>query len=821
MKHFNFKLKRTRIGTRLILAFLIMASVGAGIGFVSSFELDRILDPLTSDIPQSLAGIKRTYHLDLLAQKIRHYDQILTEAAREFIYTGDRQYKYRYKEFEPRLETVIREAIEKGDVQDKKIFLDLRRSKALFVDIEYRAIRSVDESRMDEAKTILEGSDYWNLKREYRKTLDAYVERRGREYGDSLNFTSMKVDSLVAETYQLVQRSKETVFKFSMLAILVAVLLGVFITRTILKPIYELRRGAEFIGKGNLHHRIQIHSEDEIGNLAQTFNEMTQKLGEFYTGLESKVQEKTHELAKKVEESQNQNRALERTKEAMMNILEDLEHARLEAENGKAKYQAILSSIGDGMIATDANGCIMMVNAQAELMLGFESRSMVGKNIGAAYLLENEHQEKIAVPDRPVYQAIERRKKIASTAIYVRKDGTRFPAAVTVSPVVRNDKIIGAIEIFRDISKEKEIDRMKTEFISTVSHELRTPLTVVREGVSLVLDKILGPVTGGQTEFLSISLKEIDRLGRIINNLLDISKIESGKVDLKRGFINLTEAADDVIAGFTALAKNQGLELRKKYSSDSIPIYADKDKLIEVFTNLLGNALKFTEKGAVEISIVDEPAAVVCSVKDSGRGISEEDLKRVFGKFQQFGASPKGREKGTGLGLSIAKGIVELHQGRISVDSKFGEGTCFSFRLPKQTPKEVFSEHLTRLLRESVNDRSPIMLLSLQIPGDLTGMAEPAAERDLFGKIEDFIRAYADTFQGETLREGNAFYMLFPGIDRKESEALIKKLSTDLEEHFKPPSEEESGTFTFMLRDVHYPEDGSTGEELISSLRAA
>lgn len=806
---FKFGFPRTRVGTKLIFSFVIMASVGAGIGFVSSFELDRILQPLTHDIPRSLSEVRRTYHLDTLAQQIRHYDQILTEAMREYAYSGDRQFKYRYEEFEPRLDLAIQEAIQKGDDEDQKIFSGLQKTKSLFTSIEAQAIRAVDAGDAAKAREIIENPGYWNLKRDYKKSLDVYVERRGRQYGESLNFTARKVDALVADTHRLVERSKKTVLKFSFIAMLVAVLLGAYVSRTLLRPIHELQKGAEIIGKGNLDHRINITSDDEIGKLARSFDEMARKLGEFYTGLESKVKDKTQELAQRVDEIQKQNRALERTKEATMNILEDLEAARLEAEEEKAKYQAILSSIGDGMIATDAKGCIMMVNAQAELMLGFESRTMIGKNIGSAFAYENERRERIPAPERPVYQAIESAKKIAAHAYYVRKDGTSFPAAVTVSPVTRNGRIIGAIEIFRDISREKEIDRMKTEFISTVSHELRTPLTVIREGVNLVLDRVLGPVTDDQNEFLGIALKDIDRLGRIIDNLLDISKIEAGKIDLKRSFFNLTDAADQVLSAFAARAKGKGLELRKQYSSADLPLYADKDRLVEVFTNLVGNAMKFTEKGFIEISLKEEPSSILCSVRDSGRGISQEDMKRVFGKFEQLGERPHGGERGTGLGLSIAKGIVELHRGRIWVESTYGEGTVFFFRLPRQTPEEVLSDHLTKSLREAMHDRKILSVLALE---PAPGVKETAA---LLDRISGPVHSCAERCGAEVFQNELGFYILLPGVDRSESQEKISRFRAELE------AAEGRAVSDFVFREVHYPEDGSTGEQLISSLRAA
>ncbi len=231
----------------------------------------------------------------------------------------------------------------------------------------------------------------------------------------------------------------------------------------------------------------------------------------------------------------------------------------------------------------------------------------------------------------------------------------------------------------------KKLDKLKSDFISTVSHELRTPLAIIRESVSQVLEGITGPVTQEQNELLSLCIEDADRLSRIIDNLLDISKIEAGKVELRKEEFDLAEAVKKVSAGFSKKIKGRNIILKLDLSSDKIIVYADKDKVIQVFNNLIGNALKFTERGEVIIEVRDEEESILCSVEDSGIGISEEDIPKVFDKFQQFGRVPGPGSKGTGLGLSIVKGIIELHKGRIDVESRLGKGTKFVFALPKKT----------------------------------------------------------------------------------------------------------------------------------------
>ena len=241
--------------------------------------------------------------------------------------------------------------------------------------------------------------------------------------------------------------------------------------------------------------------------------------------------------------------------------------------------------------------------------------------------------------------------------------------------------------LYKELEKKnkelKKLDDLKSEFINTVSHELRTPLTTIREVVSQVLEGILGPTTTEQKDFLTICLEDVDRLKRIIDNLLDISKLEAGGFKLNRKEVNMVELAKGVIAIFSPKAASMSLEIRGNFPSEKVIAYADNDSIIQVFTNVVGNAFKFCDKGYIEISVIDKPEYVECCVYDTGRGISEDDLSKVFGKFQQFNRLDGPGEKGTGLGLSISKSIVELHNGKIWVESELNAWTKFTFTLPK------------------------------------------------------------------------------------------------------------------------------------------
>ncbi len=231
----------------------------------------------------------------------------------------------------------------------------------------------------------------------------------------------------------------------------------------------------------------------------------------------------------------------------------------------------------------------------------------------------------------------------------------------------------------------KRMEKIKDEFIGTVSHELRTPLSIIKEGLNLVMDKVPGPLNEQQMRILTISKNNIDRLARIINSLLDISRIESGKIGMKCENIEITAAIRQAMALFELKTKEKGLDLRTNLPAKEIIICADSDSVTQILTNLIGNSLKFTKKGHIEVSLSDKASEVEIIVTDTGVGIAGENMPKLFEKFKQFDRADGPGEKGTGLGLAIVKGIVAAHNGKIWAESEPGKGTKITFTLPKKT----------------------------------------------------------------------------------------------------------------------------------------
>jgi signal transduction histidine kinase len=232
--------------------------------------------------------------------------------------------------------------------------------------------------------------------------------------------------------------------------------------------------------------------------------------------------------------------------------------------------------------------------------------------------------------------------------------------------------------------KLKELDRLKSEFLSIVSHELRTPISVIREGIALTMEKKLGDLSATQHKLLVQALNNIDRLTRLVDDLLDISKIEVGKIKIQKSIVDICEIVRQVTDEYSHEAKNKKIQIDVSLPSSPLKIYVDGDKVIQIMNNLLSNAVRFTPSdGKITVCLKDKGEFVQCSIADTGIGIAKENIPRLFSKFQQFGRVEGPGYHGTGLGLAISKALVEKHEGKIWAHSQINKGTTFFFNLKK------------------------------------------------------------------------------------------------------------------------------------------
>ena len=252
--------------------------------------------------------------------------------------------------------------------------------------------------------------------------------------------------------------------------------------------------------------------------------------------------------------------------------------------------------------------------------------------------------------------------------------------------------------------KLKEFNQLKDDFVSTASHELRTPLSIIMGAIRLVLDEIPGKIVDEQRDILTTAMESVNRLTRIVDSLLTISRIESGKLVLQATTVNICELIKSTVSDYKLLAHEKRLSLDCKVPKYGIDILIDPDKIKEILINLISNSLKFTPEGGwVKIACKKLKEEVQFSVQDSGVGIAKKDMPKLFDKFTQFGRKAGPGEKGTGLGLAIVKKLVEMHNGRIEVESKVGQGTSFTISLPlKVSEKDDLSVEKDKLVESTL-----------------------------------------------------------------------------------------------------------------------
>jgi len=367
----------------------------------------------------------------------------------------------------------------------------------------------------------------------------------------------------------------------------------------------------------------------------------------------------------------------------------------------------------------------------------------------------------------------------------------------------------------------KQLDKLKSEFVSTVSHELRTPLSIIKEGVSLVLDKIPGDINEKQAKILDISKFNIDRLTRIIDSLLDIAKIEAGKVELKRNLINIADIVRQVAVSFERKIKERALELRLDIDNNAGSVYADPDRITQVLTNLIGNAIKFTLAGSIEVSCKGKDDNVVCSVADTGVGITKSDLPKLFDKFQQFGRLAGAGERGTGLGLSIVKGIIDMHNGAISVESDIGRGSRFTFTLRRYTEQSLWSEFVSKAIDNAHNNKSRVSILIISVKTK-EGLKDELWLKNFHNIMFDCARAIKNAlrYKGDDLliNDGQIVVIL---TDCDKEHALLVRQRVEMimdkclnEKKIKDKINARYGCATF-------PEDAGTDTELINKANAS
>ena len=428
---------------------------------------------------------------------------------------------------------------------------------------------------------------------------------------------------------------------FILLGILSAVLGAIYFAKRITVPLQHFAKSATEIARGDFTQRIDIRSKDEIGRLARIFNYMMVEL--------------------------------RRLNEMNLNQI----------ISERAKTRAVIKNIVDGVIVTDPKGKIMMLNAAIEGWFQIDERQVMDQSL--TRILPNEHLEELM---REMEQEPE--MKSFTREFSVRLPGQRKESFFQARSSWVNDHEghkIAAVTILRDITREKEIDRMKTDLVSLVAHELRSPLTSISGFAELLLDTPLNDKS--IYEYAKIIKQESDRLSTLVNKFLDLTRIEAGRMDFHPQLFQLNELIEGILYIASSHAQTKNITLDVNLPDKMEPVLIDSKLMSEVILNLLSNAIKYSPSGTkVTLNVREEGDTILIEVIDQGYGIPKKYQGRIFDKFFRVKDEAAQDEKGTGLGLSLVKEIVELHRGRILVESEVRKGSTFQVILPRPRSTE-------------------------------------------------------------------------------------------------------------------------------------
>ena len=402
--------------------------------------------------------------------------------------------------------------------------------------------------------------------------------------------------------------------------------LCVLLAHTITSPIKGLTRHAAAVAEGDFEQRVQVYGDDEIGQLSQAFNNMTDRLREALSANEEE----------------------------------------------KEKLASILANMSDGVVAADDRGQVIVTNRRAREMLGVKKHD--GEYLGQLLGLTEERVQELV-------QSIEHTAVVRMEPSLDKEDSL---IRVTFTPIYRRDKsAVGTIAVLQDVTEQEKLEQSRREFVANVSHELRTPLTTIKSYAEALDDGAMQERELGE-RFVGVIRNETERMIRLVTDLLHLSRLDSNQAPLRRQPTSVPEMLEEVADRFSFQLRQKSIGMSVRVERGISSVWLDRDQIDQVLDNLVSNAIKYTmDGGRIEIAAMKpEPGVIAIGVTDTGIGIPQRDLNRIFDRFYRVDKARSRNMGGTGLGLSIAREIIKAHGGTISLASEYNEGTTVTFTLP-------------------------------------------------------------------------------------------------------------------------------------------
>ena len=495
----------------------------------------------------------------------------------------------------------------------------------------------------------------------------------------------VKVDK--SELYEPIMSSAYQTLTISWILILIIVASAYYFSRSITRPIQELRLGTEELQNGNYSYRIITKSKDEIGLLGLAFNKMAEAVVESRANIDQKVESQTKDILEKQSRMDDQQRAI-------INVLDDVEFEKEKLSQEKSKIDTVLYSIGDGVFVIDVDYNIIIFNPIAAELSGFTVEEAIGKKYSDILKFSSE------TTGQPHDEFIQRVfetgniQEMANHTIITKKDGQKIAVADSAAPLKnQKGKIIGCVVVFRDVTREREVDKVKTEFVSLASHQLRTPLSAINWYAEMLLAGDAGQINDDQKSYLDEIYKGNQRMVELVNSLLNVSRLDLGTFEINPESIKIRSVIDDIAKEMRHMLDTKKQNFSIDYPLNIPDISADPKLLRVIIQNLISNSIKYSPSGAdISISVAynenSSDSAYKIEVYDNGYGIPDNQKDKIFTKLFRADNVRSMDTEGTGLGLYIVKSILDEAGGNITFNSVQDKNTTFTVTLPKSGMKQ-------------------------------------------------------------------------------------------------------------------------------------
>lgn len=451
---------------------------------------------------------------------------------------------------------------------------------------------------------------------------------------------TLYIRSDLEKQYQEISNIAVIFVTATLLAIAIAIVVSVLIAHSITQPIGEMQEQALRIARGDYSHKVEINAKDELGQLAESFNQ----------------------LAERIEETQ----------EAM------------EAERNR--LDSVLTHMTDGVVATDRRGKVITINEMALSLLSLKQEDAIGQSILTLFQLDEEYSLR-SLLENTKEMLIERPSPVPHFQDLILR--------VDFSMIRRESGFIsGLVAVLHDVTEQEKTEQERRDFVSNVSHELRTPLTSMRSYLEALEDGAwkdpeIAP------HFLQVTLEETDRMIRMINDLLNLSKMDSGNAQMQMELVNFNNLVNFVLDRFDMMvtSQNKDYQIKREFTKRDLWLEIDTDRLIQVIDNIMNNAIKYSpDGGTITVRLIETHNHIILSITDEGMGIPRKDLNKIFDRFYRVDKARARQQGGTGLGLAISREVLKAHGGSIWVESRENQGSTFYVSLPYEPYEEEWWE---------------------------------------------------------------------------------------------------------------------------------